>query len=67
MAAGVQSTFRAPGHPWTTIIFVTVNWLVVVNSFYRYRANALLLLGILLAGVPLYFYWSRSQPRRPQT
>ena len=62
-AAGAHTEFRAPGHPWTTILFVAVNWLVVANSFYRYRANALLLLGILLAGVPLYFYWSREGKR----
>jgi L-asparagine transporter-like permease len=61
MAEGVQSAFRASGHPWTTIAFVAVNWLVVANSFYRYRANALLLLGILLAGVPMYFYWSSTK------
>ena len=53
--------FRAPGHPWTTILFVAAYWLVVGNSFYRYRQNALIVLGILLAGVPLYFYWSRTQ------
>jgi hypothetical protein len=38
---------------------VAVNWMVVANSFYRYRANALLVLGILVAGIPLYFYWGR--------
>jgi APA family basic amino acid/polyamine antiporter len=59
-AAGMEVAFRAPGHPWTTILFVTVYWLVVGNSFYRYRQNALLVLGILAAGVPLYFYWSRK-------
>jgi APA family basic amino acid/polyamine antiporter len=66
-AAGAHTEFRSPGHPWTTIAFVAVNWLVVANSFYRYRANALLLLGILMVGVPLYFYWSRTQRRTPQT
>ena len=54
-----EFAFRAPGHPWTTGAFVAVNWMVVANSFYRYRANALLVLGILLAGIPLYFYWRR--------
>ena len=54
-----EFAFRAPGHPWTTVAFVAVNWMVVANSFYRYRANALLVLGILLAGIPLYFYWRR--------
>ena len=59
-AAGIEVAFRAPGHPWTTMLFVAAYWLVVVNSFYRYRQNALIVLGILLAGVPLYFYWSRG-------
>jgi APA family basic amino acid/polyamine antiporter len=54
--------FRNPGHPWTTLIFVCAYWLVVANSLYRYRGNALLVFGILLAGVPLYFYW-KSQGR----
>jgi APA family basic amino acid/polyamine antiporter len=62
-AAGFAVAFRAPGHPWTTILFVAAYWLVVANSFYRYRQNALIVLGILLAGVPLYFYWSRANRR----
>lgn len=60
LAAGVQIAFRAPGHPWTTILFVAAYWLVVANSFYRNRANTLLMIGILAAGIPLYFYWSRG-------
>jgi APA family basic amino acid/polyamine antiporter len=60
-AAGMQAVFRAPGHPWTTLIFVAAYWVVVANSFYQYRANAALVLAILLAGVPLYFYWSRPR------
>ena len=54
---------RALGHPWLTIAYVAVNWLVVGNSFYHNRGNTLLMLAILGAGVPLYFYWSRSQHR----
>jgi len=61
--AGMEVAFRAPGHPWTTMLFVAAYWLVVANSFYRYRQNALIVLGILLAGVPLYFYWSRQGAR----
>ena len=58
-----EDTFRNPGHPWTTIIFIAAYWLVVANSLYRYRANALLVLVILLAGVPLYFYWKQQGQR----
>jgi basic amino acid/polyamine antiporter, APA family len=64
-AEGTEARFRAPGHPWTTLIFVAAYWVVVANSFYKYRANAALVLGILLAGVPLYFYWSRSKKTNP--
>jgi APA family basic amino acid/polyamine antiporter len=53
--------FRAPGHPWTTLLFVAAYWAVVGNSFYRYRQNAALVSGILVAGVALYFYWSRKR------
>jgi len=60
-AAGMQAVFRVPGHPWTTLIFVAAYWVVVANSFYKYRANAALVLAILLTGVPLYFYWSRPR------
>jgi APA family basic amino acid/polyamine antiporter len=59
-----EVAFRAPGHPWTTILFVVAYWLVVANSFYRYRQNALIVLGISLAGVPLYFYWSRESRKK---
>jgi APA family basic amino acid/polyamine antiporter len=58
-----EDTFRNPGHPWTTIIFIAAYWLVVANSLYRYRANAVLVLVILLAGVPLYFYWKQQGQR----
>jgi len=54
---------RVPGHPWTTLLFVAINWLIVANSLYRYRANAILVLAILLGGLPLYFYWSRKTRR----
>jgi len=62
--ARTKAVFRAPGHPWTTLIFVAAYWVVVANSFYKYRANAALVLVILLAGVPLYFFWSRSKSWR---
>ncbi len=67
LAAGQEAAFRAPGHPWTTVIFMAAYWLVVANSFYRYRTNAALVLGIMAAGVPLYFYWSRNGKRAMAT
>jgi basic amino acid/polyamine antiporter, APA family len=48
---------RVPGHPITTALFVAICWIVVINTVYRYPENTLIGLGILLAGIPAYFFW----------
>ncbi len=58
-AGGVAASFRVPGHPFTTLAFVAGAWLVVLNTVYRFPANALAGLGLLAAGVPVYLYWRR--------
>jgi basic amino acid/polyamine antiporter, APA family len=53
-----RGTFAAvPGHPFSTIFFVAVCWLVVINTVYRYPGNTLIGLAILLAGIPAFFFW----------
>jgi APA family basic amino acid/polyamine antiporter len=48
---------RVPGHPFTTALFVAICWLVVINTVYHYPGNTLIGLGILLAGIPVFFFW----------
>lgn len=50
-------SYRMPGHPWTTLFFVAACWLIVINTFVAYPQNTLMGLGILLAGIPVYFLW----------
>jgi basic amino acid/polyamine antiporter, APA family len=52
--------YRMPGHPVTTVIFVAVCWWVVVNTVYRYPQNTLIGFALLLLGLPVYWFWSRS-------
>lgn len=52
-----RGTSRVPGHPITTLLFVLVCWLVVINTVYKYPENTAIGLGILLAGIPVYFLW----------
>jgi APA family basic amino acid/polyamine antiporter len=59
LESGDQQGFRVPGHPWTTILFIAVSWLVVANTIYKYPANSLLGFAILLLGLPVYWLWSR--------
>ena len=62
------SAFRTPGHPYMTAAFAAVSALVVANTVYRFPANSAIGLGILLAGVPVYFLWKRRRgpPAHPQ-
>lgn len=51
---------RVPGHPVSTIAFIAICWLVVINTVYKYPENTLIGLVILLAGIPFFFFWRRS-------
>ncbi len=46
--------YRVPGHPWTTAVFTTAAWLVVLNTIYKYPRNSGVALCILLVGIPVY-------------
>ena len=52
--------YRMPGHPVTTFLFVAACWVVVINTVYKYPANSLVGLAIMLAGIPVYFLWRRK-------
>jgi APA family basic amino acid/polyamine antiporter len=56
-----NGSFRVPGHPLTTLMFVLGAWLMVVNTVYRFPADALAGVALLAAGVPVYFLWQRRR------
>ena len=49
---------RVPGHPVTTILFIAICALVVINTVNRYPDNTLIGIAIMLAGIPAYLFWS---------
>ena len=49
--------FRAPGHPWTTGLFVLACAAVVVATVANSPVNSAIGFGILLAGIPAFLYW----------
>ena len=61
--AGASSGYDIPGHPVTTALFVAVCWLVVINTIYKYPANTAIGLAILIAGIPVYFFWRWRKSR----
>jgi len=51
--------YRAWGYPVTPAIFVIVSAAIVLNAFYTAPAVTFTGGAIILAGIPLYFYFSR--------
>jgi APA family basic amino acid/polyamine antiporter len=54
---------RVPGHPFTTIVFIAICWLVVINTVYRYPQNTLIGIAIMIAGIPAYWFWRQRSSR----
>jgi APA family basic amino acid/polyamine antiporter len=51
--------YRAPGHPFTTILFVLSCAGIVGSAIIAAPANSATALCIMLAALPVYYYWSR--------
>ena len=56
-----SSTFRTPGHPWTTLVFVATISVIAVSTVLQFPTSAGIGVLILLAGVPVYAYWRRRR------
>ncbi|TMP95494.1 MAG: amino acid permease [Verrucomicrobia bacterium] len=51
--------YRAPGHPFTTILFVLSCAGIVGSAIIAAPANSATALCIMLTALPVYYYWSR--------
>jgi APA family basic amino acid/polyamine antiporter len=56
-------SFRAPGHPWTTLFFVLACAATVAGTIWNNPINSAIGFGILLAGVPVCLFWLRRRNR----
>ena len=54
-----SAIYRVPGHPFTTILFVLSCAGIVGSAIVASPANSAIALGIMLAALPVYYYWSR--------
>ena len=51
-------TYRVPGHPFTTMLFVLSCAAIVLSAIIASPRNSAIALGIMLAGLPVYYFWS---------
>src|SRR5271168_2101205 len=57
--------YRALGYPVVPVIFVLVTAALLVNTFVAAPREALRGMAMLIAGLPLYWYWSRRSAAKP--
>jgi basic amino acid/polyamine antiporter, APA family len=53
--------FKVPGHPYTTLVFIAICWLVVLNTIIQVPQDTLIGIGIMLLGIPVYYFWQRKK------
>lgn len=57
-----EERFNMPGHPFTTLLFIAICAFIVANTIYKYPVNTTIGVGIILTGIPVYYFWkSRSK------
>jgi APA family basic amino acid/polyamine antiporter len=59
-----QMSFRVPGHPLTTLLFIIAETFVALSVMVNYPRNSAIGWAILLAGIPVYFFWRRKSNER---
>ena len=55
-----EGIYLVPGHPYSTGLFVLACAAIVGTTISTYPANSAFGVVILLAGIPVYLYWSRK-------
>jgi APA family basic amino acid/polyamine antiporter len=63
--AASPGLYLTPGHPYTTGLFVVACVAIVTVTISSFPANSAVGLFIMLAGIPVYLYWSRKLRNAP--
>ena len=61
--AVASACYRVPWHPWTTGLFIAACAAIVAASFWSYPVNSTVGYGILLLGLPPFFYWRHKSKK----
>ena len=59
-----EGIYGVPGHPYTTGLFAASCLAIVASTVWSNPENSAIGLGILLTGIPVYWYWSRRAGRK---
>ncbi|UCD37076.1 MAG: amino acid permease [Fidelibacterota bacterium] len=56
--------YKTWGYPWVPVAFIIFAALLVLNTIINDPRNALIGLGLILTGLPAYFYWKGKTVRQ---
>jgi basic amino acid/polyamine antiporter, APA family len=62
---GLPRPFRVPGYPLVPLVYVAILTWYLANLLVNRLGPSLIGIGIVLAGLPFYLYWSRRPARVP--
>jgi basic amino acid/polyamine antiporter, APA family len=57
-----ERPYRALGYPVVPVVFLLVTAALLINTFIAAPNEAVKGVAVLVAGLPLYWYWSRKNP-----
>ncbi len=60
----VERPYQTWGYPVTPILFLVVVGYLLVNAFVTAPVQAFTGIGLILLGLPFYWYWTRDEGRR---
>jgi APA family basic amino acid/polyamine antiporter len=55
--------YRTLGYPWVPILFVLVATVLVLSTLRDSPRESIMGIGLILLGLPFYFYWKRAKAR----
>lgn len=53
--------YKTFGYPWTPVLFLFATILLLINTLQNSALESLAGLGLLVVGVPVYFYWKKRK------
>lgn len=56
----IERPYKTWGYPWTPIVFILFSMYLVINTLIEAPRDSAIGLGIILLGLPAYFYWKRK-------
>jgi len=56
----MERPYKTPGYPYIPMIFIIFSVFLTINTILEAPRDAIVGLGIILSGLPLYFYWKKK-------